>query len=181
MQSCNFAAFSKHPMALVLCIDTALETATVGVCNEESVLASAVQSDQKQGAAFVQPAIQEMLRNTSISFSQLDAVAVVNGPGSYTGLRVGLASAKGICYALNKPLIVINTLEVMAVAAIKTEQNKNALYCPMIDARRNEVFTAIYDASLVCLLPPQGLIIEADSFAPWLTEPRQLFFFWKRA
>ncbi len=163
-------------MALLLCIDTALETATVGLCNEKGVIDFRVHSDQKNHASFVQPAIQNIMRSSGIAFTGIDAVTVVNGPGSYTGLRVGLASAKGICYSAQKPLVLINTLQVMAKAAIEQQQDENALYCPMIDARRNEVFTAVYDASLTTLLSPQALIVEPTSFAPFLLY-RNMYFF----
>ncbi|MDQ2753888.1 MAG: tRNA (adenosine(37)-N6)-threonylcarbamoyltransferase complex dimerization subunit type 1 TsaB [Bacteroidota bacterium] len=163
-------------MALLLCIDTALETATVGLCNEEGIIDFRLHSGPKNSAAFVQPAIQSLLQDSRFSFNQIDAVAVVNGPGSYTGLRVGLASAKGICYAAQKPLILINTLEVMAKAAIEQQQNEAALYCPTIDARRDEVFTAVYNASLHIVLPPQALIVEKNSFEV-LLESYNMYFF----
>ncbi len=163
-------------MALLLCIDTALETATVGLCNEEGIIDFRTHSEPKSHAGFVQPAIQSILHSSHISFNQIDAVAVVNGPGSYTGLRVGLASAKGICYAAQKPLILLNTLQVMAKAAIEQEQDAAALYCPMIDARRNEVFTAVYDASLQIVLPPQALIVEQNSFLHLLSQNKMYFF-----
>ncbi len=163
-------------MALLLCIDTALETATVGVCNEEGIIDFRTHSEPKNHAGFVQPAIQTILHSSHISINQIDAVAVVNGPGSYTGLRVGLASAKGICYAAQKPLILLNTLEVMAKAAIEQQQDVAALYCPMIDARRNEVFTAVYDASLQTVLPPQAFIVEENSFSDLLSQNKMYFF-----
>lgn len=163
-------------MALLLCIDTALETATVGLCNEEGIVCFRTHSEPKNHAGFVQPAIQDILNSSHISFGQIDAVAVVNGPGSYTGLRVGLASAKGICYAAQKPLILLNTLKVMAKATIEQQQDENALYCPMIDARRNEVFTAVYNASLQTILPPQALIIEPYSFSNLLSQNKMYFF-----
>ncbi len=163
-------------MALLLCIDTALETATVGLCNKEGIIDFLTHSEPKNHAGFVQPAIQSVLHNSQISFNEVDAVAVVNGPGSYTGLRVGLASAKGICYAGQKPLILLNTLEVMAKAAIEQQPYAFALYCPMIDARRNEVFTAVYNVSLQSILPPQALIVEPNSFSNLLSQNKMYFF-----
>lgn len=105
--------------------------------------------------------------------AQLAAVAVSTGPGSYTGLRVGLSAAKGLCYALSIPLIGINTLQMMAAAA---QENTSELLCPMIDARRMEVFTAIYDQSLQKVLPPTNMILDENSFADRLTENPILFF-----
>ncbi len=85
-----------------------------------------------------------LLAEADITLAELKAVAVIAGPGSYTGLRVGMAAAKGFCYALNIPLITRNTLEVMAESMRSVAEKKNALICPMIDARREEVFIALY-------------------------------------
>ena len=97
-------------MALLLHIDTATSYAGVCISRDKTILASRSHHQQKDHAAFLQPAIQEILKEAAISLNEIDAVAVTGGPGSYTGIRVGLASAKGICYALNKPLIIVNTL-----------------------------------------------------------------------
>ncbi|MEK7200188.1 MAG: tRNA (adenosine(37)-N6)-threonylcarbamoyltransferase complex dimerization subunit type 1 TsaB, partial [Bacteroidota bacterium] len=105
-------------MPLLLHIDTATEHASVCL-SEGCIVLGLIESDeQKNHASFIQPAIQQLMANSPYSLNQLDAIAVTAGPGSYTGLRVGLASAKGICYALDKPLIMVNTLEVMAQAIL---------------------------------------------------------------
>ena len=163
-------------MAIILCIDTAGEMAIVGIGNETEVIAFETNSDQKNHAAFIQPSIKRVLVSASLGFNDIDAVTVVNGPGSYTGLRVGLASAKGICYALNKPLITLNTLMVMASAAVQRFDDRKAFYCPLIDARRNEVFTAVYDVELQLLLLPQPMILEQNSFNTFLDEQKMIFF-----
>ena len=93
---------------------------------------------------------------------------LVWGPGSYTGMRVGLASAKGLCYALSIPLITFNSLELMALSAIRFANDDAALYCPMIDARRMEVFTAIYTYTLQEMLPPTAMILDENSYAEFL-------------
>ncbi len=161
-------------MALLLCIDTATEQAFVGLCKGSEIINSISNNDPKNHSAFLQTTVQNMMQAADVSFSQIDAFAVVNGPGSYTGLRVGLASAKGICYAAGKPLILLNTLEVMALAATRQYNDTEALYCPMIDARRNEVFTALYNFSLEIVLPPQPLMLSPDSFA---SQPAQKIYF----
>src|SRR5262249_34686360 len=134
----------------------------------------------KDHAAFLQPAIQTIIQNSEFRIQNLDAISVVAGPGSYTGLRVGLASAKGLCYALNIPLITLNTLEVMAQAAINqsTDQliNQSNLFCPMIDARRNEVFTAIYNEKLQTLIQPAALTLAENSFETFLQKQKVVFF-----
>ncbi|MCW3086815.1 MAG: TsaB protein required for threonylcarbamoyladenosine ((6)A) formation in tRNA, partial [Sediminibacterium sp.] len=111
-------------MPLLLNIDTATEHASVCISRRGDVLEMVASSEQKNHASFVQPAIQALLRATGLELSEMAAIAVTAGPGSYTGLRVGLASAKGICYVLGKPLIMVNTLEVMAQAAREYYQLK---------------------------------------------------------
>lgn len=157
-------------MALLLHIDTATEQASVCLSRDATILGLISSSEQKNHAGFVQPAIQELMQSNGCSLTELDAISVTAGPGSYTGLRVGLATAKGICYALQKPLILVNTLEVMARAML-TELEAGGLpvpadtwLCPMIDARRMEVFTAWYDLSLTEIQRPQALILEAGCF-----------------
>lgn len=155
-------------MALILHIDTAQEEATVALSHNDQILQVLHNADQKQHASFIQPAIQQIMQHSTFNIQTLTAVSIIAGPGSYTGLRVGLASAKGLCYALNIPLITLNTLEVMAMAAINvsTHQHINAstLFCPMIDARRDEVFTALYDHKLNSILKPCAMILNEQSF-----------------
>lgn len=160
-------------MALLLNIDTATEQAGVCLSNNEQVLAVRQTTEQKNHASFIQPAIKEMLAEAGYQLQDVDAIAVSAGPGSYTGLRVGLATAKGICFALQKPLIMLNTLQVMAVASIQAnkaalQNDKKVLFCPMIDARRMEVFTALYSAGLEEVMPPQAMILDETSFAAQL-------------
>jgi tRNA threonylcarbamoyladenosine biosynthesis protein TsaB len=164
-------------MSLILNIDTATEIAQVSIARDGVVLKDAVNKDAKEHAAFVQPAIKSIMAIAGISLAEIDAIAVMAGPGSYTGLRVGMASAKGLCYALNKPLLAINTLESMAMAAVLADDpGKKKLLCPMIDARRSEVFTAIYDQSLNILLQPEALILDENSYATLLNENPIVFF-----
>ncbi|MEI9933869.1 MAG: tRNA (adenosine(37)-N6)-threonylcarbamoyltransferase complex dimerization subunit type 1 TsaB [Ferruginibacter sp.] len=167
-------------MSLLLNIDTALTTAYVSIAKDGVVLQDAINNDQKEHAAFVQPAIKRIMQKAGILLAEIDAVAVTIGPGSYTGLRVGLSSAKGLCYALNKPLIVINTLECMTMAAIlqlqETSLIEAKLFCPMIDARRMEVYTAIYDYSLNSLLTPCALLLEPTVYDKYLDKNSIVFF-----
>jgi len=167
-------------MALILHIDTANENSIVCISRDEQLLAIQENHDQKNHAAFVQPAIKQMFESINQPLNAIDAVAVTMGPGSYTGLRVGLASAKGICFALDKPLLLINALELMALAVIRALRNKasiesNLLFCPMIDARRMEVFTALYDVELNPYLQPSAMVINEESFSNELLEHSILF------
>ncbi len=155
-------------MALILNIDTATEIAFISISDNDKIFQFAINYNQQDHASFLQPAIKKLLLKLDLSINKLNAIAVTAGPGSYTGLRVGMASAKGLCYALNIPLITINTLEVMALSAMNQIKKNAALYCPMIDARRMEVFTAIYDHDLNEILKPCSLILDKNSFAELL-------------
>ncbi|MBS4064863.1 MAG: tRNA (adenosine(37)-N6)-threonylcarbamoyltransferase complex dimerization subunit type 1 TsaB [Chitinophagaceae bacterium] len=161
----------------LLCIDASVQTASVALIRESTLLAVKTCEQQREHAAFIQPAIRELLQEQHILPSQLIAVAVTAGPGSYTGLRIGMASAKGLCYALNIPLITMNTLELMAAAALQQlNRSDSFLLCPLIDARRMEVFTAVYNQHLEQLLHPQALILESNSFHELLLNNPVYFF-----
>jgi tRNA threonylcarbamoyladenosine biosynthesis protein TsaB len=118
-------------------------------------------------------AIQDILQQNNYSPNQLSAIAVSAGPGSYTGLRVGMATAKGLCYALSVPLITVDTLQMMASAV---KEPLTDLLCPMIDARRQEVFTAIFDKELNNVIPASNLILSERSFQDHLQKHTILFF-----
>lgn len=166
-------------MSLLLNIDTATETASVSIARDGHILQEAVNKEQKDHAAFLHLAIQLICKNAGITLHQLDAVAVTEGPGSYTGLRVGMASAKGLCFALHIPLITVGTLNVLAWQAINQIKNVQfhipVLFCPMIDARRMEVFTAVFDRRLNPILLPSAMIIEQNSFGNLLLKNKMAF------
>ena len=113
--------------------------------------------------------IDQCLKEANKTLEQLDGVTVSTGPGSYTALRVGTATAKGICYALEKPLLALDTLKTLAFASQDSSLEK-VLYCPMIDARRMEVYTALFDTNLQVVEPTKALILSADSFHTYLEE-----------
>lgn len=159
-------------MALILNIDTSLDTASLCLAKDNKVLQLVFNETQKDHAAWIHNAIQEILERAACNINILDAVAVSIGPGSYTGLRIGLATAKGLCYALNIPLIVVNTLKIIAAAARK---NAADYICPMIDARRMEVFAAMYDKNLEEINPPQSFIIDDPRFISFLPAGNILF------
>ncbi|MDB5195956.1 MAG: tsaB [Flaviaesturariibacter sp.] len=164
---CYFAAVS-----LLLHIDTAVVGASLCLSDGDTILATAENGEQKQSASWLQPAIRQLCAEQAISLLQLKAISVSAGPGSYTGLRVGMATAKGLCYALNIPMITISTLQMMAAAAQPAEM----LLCPMIDARRMEVFTAVYALDLQEILPSRAVVLNENSFADLLNEQPVLFF-----
>lgn len=167
-------------MSLLLNIDTTLNTACVSVAKDGCILQEAFNNNQKDHAAFLQPAIQLILKNASLTLKEIDAIAVVAGPGSYTGIRVGMASAKGLCFALNKPLITIGSLDVLtwqAINQLKISQiDIPTLFCPLIDARRMEVFTGVWDRAFNSILFPCTMIIEKKSFTKLLLKNKIIFF-----
>ncbi len=156
-------------MATILHINTAFETASVFFSKDENIVSCFENNSPKNHASFLEPAIKKICAETNLSLKQIDAIAVINGPGSYTGLRVGLSSAKAICYSLGKPLILLNTLDVMALA-LKMQyggKDEEVLFCPAIDARRMEVFTALYDFNLAIISPYTSKIIDDDFFSEY--------------
>ena len=183
-------------MAFILNIDTALETASVSLAEDGNILHYAINESQKDHAAWLQPAIKKLLNAAGCKPGAINAIAVSNGPGSYTGLRVGLATAKGLCYALKVPMIAVSTLEVMALSAIKNAELFDSsaprsplpapalqsplstsafLICPMIDARRMEVFTAVYDRDLSAIMSPRAMMVTEHSFEDLLKGHKILF------
>ena len=160
-------------MALILNIDTAIDTASVCLAKDAEVLSIAKNEKQKDHASWLHLAIQEIFEKTALELRMIDATAVTGGPGSYTGLRIGMATVKGICYALAKPMINLNTLQVMANAA---KNEKAALLCPMIDARRMDVFTAMYSKDLQTIKEPAAITLNEKSFDEELANHSICFF-----
>lgn len=160
-------------MSIILNIDTAVQSSSICLAKNDVPLALKINPSQKDSAAWLHVAIKELLNEQNMAVKDLDAIAVTEGPGSYTGLRVGMSTAKGLCYVSKKPLITINTLQMMAVAAQDRSTN---LICPMIDARRMEVFTAIFDQQLHYILPPTNLILDGNSLSKVLKDNVVSFF-----
>src|SRR5687768_9686181 len=135
-------------MALILCLESATTVCSVVLAKDGKALAFREVNAGYTHAENLTVFIDEVLKEASVRPDQLDAVAVSKGPGSYTGLRIGVSAAKGLCYALDKPLIALNTLFLMSeYVRISTQPDKETLLCPMLDARRMEVYCAVYDAS----------------------------------
>ncbi|HLO37066.1 MAG TPA: tRNA (adenosine(37)-N6)-threonylcarbamoyltransferase complex dimerization subunit type 1 TsaB [Lacibacter sp.] len=164
-------------MALLLCIDSSTTHASVALAKDGVLIGMKANQNQRDHASFLQPAVHSLLQETNQTLKDLDAIAVTSGPGSYTGLRVGFASAKGLAYALDIPLISIETTLVMSAAALSNIKNEDVnLLCPMIDARRMEVFTVFYSTGLEPLSTISALILTPGSFVKQLESSRILFF-----
>ena len=154
-------------MALILHIDTSTTIASLALSSDEKVLGVVINENMKDHAAWIHHAIESLMKESNKKISDLNAVAVVEGPGSYTGLRVGMATAKGLCFSLGIPLITESSLRLMAFAAISKNKSKldsNTLFIPMIDARRMEVFTAGYDLKLNEISAPSAVILDVTTF-----------------
>lgn len=156
-------------MSFIIQLDTATKNARISLSKRGQLTFDELNEDMKDHASFVQPALKRILKKAGITVKEISAVAVSQGPGSYTGLRVGMASAKGLSFALNKPLITISSLQILA-RGVKDAgpAGDNVLFCPMIDARRMEVFTALYDSALTELCEPEAVLLTAETHANWL-------------
>lgn len=150
-------------MAKILNIETATDICSVCIADEGQVIATRRAEEVYQHASVITILIEECAKAAKMSLNELDALAISSGPGSYTALRVGTATAKGICYALNKPLIAIDTLQSLAYAA---QQNKSEGDCfiPMIDARRMEVYAKVFDKELKAVSEVNNFILDEASF-----------------
>ncbi len=161
-------------MATFLIIDTALEEAIVALGKDGKIIGELTNKETHSHASFIQVAIANVLEGQQMAMTEIDAIVVTLGPGSYTGLRVGLATAKGMAYALEKPLIGLSTLKVLAATAIQLSSTKidaSKQIFSMIDARRMEVFGAIYDASLSPNLPEQALVLDQTKWNSLISQP----------
>jgi len=144
----------------------------------KEVLALHESTGENEHSRVITVLIQRCMEEAGLDLKDLDAVAVSQGPGSYTSLRVGFSTAKGICFALDKPLITVSTLAALASAASEAahEQDPQTLYCPMIDARRMEVYTALFDAAGNALLEPQPMVIDGSSFGTYFDRGQRIIF-----
>lgn len=165
-------------MPIILNIETSTAVCSAALTAEGMVLAHAENFDGRNHAAMLSGYVKHCLDFARDKEMAVEAVAVSLGPGSYTGLRIGLSEAKGLAYALDIPLIGINTLELMATQVMfdLPELTGEELFAPMIDARRMEVFTAVYDMALTPLMPQRPLILTPESYGEFLSGRRVLFF-----
>ena len=160
----------------ILMIETSTECCSVALAVGTQILASRVNETPRQHAAQLVPYIQEVLKESGVSANTLDAVAVSEGPGSYTGLRVGVSLAKGLCFGAGIPLIGVGTLDLIANQAIELNDGEKPDYIvPMIDARRMEVYQAVYDSTAKRIGEIEPLILEGSSYTQLLAKGKVLF------
>jgi tRNA threonylcarbamoyladenosine biosynthesis protein TsaB len=160
---------------IILSIKTATPVCSVALhINGELAGLNEIFTDKSHSSSLV-PMIVELLKKNGIDYGKLNAVAVSKGPGSYTGLRIGVSTAKGICFARNIPLIGVRTLEALARQAVNEIKDRDSLYCPMLDARRMEVYTMLMDAEYKIIESESAKIIEEGSFSDRLKTERIIF------
>jgi tRNA threonylcarbamoyladenosine biosynthesis protein TsaB len=163
-------------MAKILTIETATKVCSVALFENDQLIAFKEINSDYSHAEKLAVFIDALLLENEMEATELSAVAVSKGPGSYTGLRIGVSLAKGLCFSLGIPLISIDTLKSMAWAANQENSKNDLLYCPMIDARRMEVYSAIFDSELRSIQPIKATIIDEHSFEEYLSERKVLFF-----
>jgi tRNA threonylcarbamoyladenosine biosynthesis protein TsaB len=161
-------------MALILSIETSTQTSSIAIHEDGQLISSQNIHLDKSHSAYLAPSIKYLFETCGLKMNTIDAVAISKGPGSYTGLRIGTSSAKGICYALDAKLIAINSLEAMAYGMTKY-QYEDVLICPMIDARRMEVYCLIAQHDMSILETTQAKIIDESSFSDLLTDKKIIF------
>ncbi len=183
-------------MPIILSIETSAKGCSVAVHQDAKLLSISELYNEKSSSGMLTTLIEHVIKSSGLTYQDLDAVAVAKGPGSYTGLRIGVSTAKGLCYTLEKPLIGVNTLEALAFliydlrftiydfttlvnqnSNLNGEPFVNPLLCPMLDARRMEVYCAVYQADTMNQIEPtQAKIIDENSFADLLETNKIIFF-----
>jgi tRNA threonylcarbamoyladenosine biosynthesis protein TsaB len=162
---------------LILQLETATAMCSVALAADGEVLAVKELNERNVHASQLTIFIDEVMKTAVKSYKDLNAISVSKGPGSYTGLRIGVSTAKGLCFALGIPLISVDTLEGMASGYLLTNTvTQNALLCPMIDARRMEVYTSVFDAQLNAVERVKAKILDASTFDQYLLENPMIFF-----
>ncbi len=162
-------------MALILSIETALDVCSVALHENGQLLHTLEISEPRSHASRLAPLIQQLNQLTGIALSRLTAIAVSAGPGSYTGLRIGISTAKGLCYALDIPFIALDTLDIMAQTARQLCEPNDWL-CPVIDARRMDIYYKILDAQNRPLMPATAATLHESLFQPYFQQQQTICF-----
>ncbi len=168
-------------MGKILNIETSTRVCSVALSVDGKTVALQETNTESSHARQITVFAEQLMYKTGLNFQDLDAIAISKGPGSYTGLRIGVSTAKGFCFSLDKPLISIGTLESLANGMVLklAAEGKNPndfLFCPMVDARRMEVYTAVYDSLLHEVREVQAEIIDKNSFADFFKQQKPLVF-----
>ena len=149
----------------ILCVDTTSEFCSVSLFNGNELVNTVNSKIERSHSKLIISLVEKVIKESKIEISDIDAFSISRGPGSYTGLRIGLSCLKGFCYGLDKPLISLNTLKILAKSATEKIDNKDSYICPMVDARRMEVFTKLYNYSMDEISGDSALILDNNSFS----------------
>lgn len=177
--------YEFEEMSYILCIDTGTDVCSVAIARDGKLLALMESSGERDHARNVAVYADELMRGNDIEPKELSAVAVAKGPGSYTGLRIGVSFAKGLCYSLGIPLIAVDSLESLARVAVEEHEAgllsirdwENALLCPMIDARRMEVYAEVFDTGLNRLTEVSAEVVDGSSFGAFIKKEGEFIVF----
>ena len=166
---------------MILCLETATQVCSVALCDSTGVILTKESNQNKSHASYLTLFIEELLLKAKIRPEELEAVAVSKGPGSYTGLRIGVSVAKGIAYGASIPLIAIDTTRsmfngIVSAANLKYETDNTSLFCPMIDAKRMEVYYSLFDAQGSVIKGISAEIINEKSFSEIPESVKMVFF-----
>lgn len=170
---------------MILCIETGTDVCSVGIAKDGELLSLRESDEGRDHARKVGVFVDELLRETGIAPDELDAVAVGKGPGSYTGLRIGVSFAKGLCYGLQKPLLAVGSLDALAEVAredyeagiISIEDWERAFLCPMVDARRMEVYAQVFDIEGRPQTEVSAEVVDAETFVRFRNQGRPFVIF----
>ncbi|MDX5347128.1 MAG: tRNA (adenosine(37)-N6)-threonylcarbamoyltransferase complex dimerization subunit type 1 TsaB [Hymenobacteraceae bacterium] len=164
-------------MAVILALETSSTVCAIALSKDGALLGTSELQIEKSHSSHITVMIGQLLNNCGLTEKDLSAVAVSGGPGSYTGLRIGSATAKGLCFALDIPLIEVSTLHALAKNVIKfTPEPERYLFCPMLDARRMEVYTSLLNDELQEVLPVEPVVLQENSFHAYLDQHQIIFF-----
>lgn len=163
----------------ILCIETSTRVTSVALSAGKNCLSHKVERTKNSAGGQLQNLISDALSQAGIDFKELDAIAVSGGPGSYTGLRIGVSVAKGMAYALNIPLILVETFQAMKQQLTSQNGQLYDIYIPMIDARRMDAFTCVMDQQGEFILTPRCITIENHTFDQWINDEHKTIVFGK--
>lgn len=165
-------------MSYILLIDTTTTICSIALSKNNELVCVKENIDINSHAAVITLLIKDVLHQSGVQISEIDAVAISKGPGSYTGLRIGVSTAKGLCYAQDKPLLAINTLQSMAYGLVHSGMlfDDNTLFCPMLDARRMEVYNALFDKNCNFVKEVAADIIDTNIYLNILEQQKIVFF-----
>ena len=178
--SAAFFIFGTSPilyyLSYLLHIESATDICSICISRENHIVAIKEVKDRNAHAAQITLLVTACLQKAQLQLKDLSAVSISSGPGSYTALRVGTSVAKGICYTCGIPLISVDTLQALALATANKSSKPAQFYCPMIDARRMEVYTALYDKKLNNTIPTTNLIVDTNSFEAYFSNEQTIVF-----